>query len=112
MILCLVPVDTQLGTKEVAHTWMSHSADWFDLDGYLPRCAQEKPDFFQAPDLAHDLSTSMGRLVALRFPPIAILIGMPHVGFAMVSGAFVENPLFIAALFLAAVGLADVCWYL
>ena len=102
----------QLGVKEVAHTWMSHSPDWFDLDGNLPRYAQDKPDFSQALGVAHDFPTSMGSLVALRFLPVAILIGMPYVGFAMVSGAVVKNPLFIAALFLLAVGLADVCWYL
>ena len=111
VILRLGSLDTQLRAKEVAHTWMSHSADWFDLDGYLPRYAQDTPDFSQAPDVAHDFSTNMGRLVTLRFLPVAILIGMPYVGFALVSGAVVENPLFIAALFLLAVGLADVCWY-
>ena len=105
-------LDMQLGVKEVAHTWTSHSPDWFDLDGNLPRYAQDKPDFSQAPGVAHDFSTSMGSLVALRFLPVAILIGMPYVGFAMVSGAAVDNSLFPAALFLLAVGLADVCWYL
>ena len=54
----------------------------------------------------------MGRLVALRFLPVSILIEMLYVGLAMVSGAVVKNPLFIAALFFLAVGLADVCWYL
>ena len=91
---------------------MSHSADWFDLDGYLPRYAQDKPDFCQALGVAHDFPTSMGRLVARRFLPVAILIGMPYVGFAMVSGAVVDNSLYPAALFFLAVGLADVCWYL
>ena len=112
MILCLGSVDTQLVAKEVAHKWMSHSADWFELDGYLPRYAQDKPVFSQAPDVAHDFSTSIGRLVALRFLPIAILIGMPLVGFAMVSGAVVENPLSTAAPLLLAIGLADDRWYL
>ena len=112
VILCLGSVDTQLVAKEVAHKWVSHSPDWFDLDGYLPRYAQDKPVFSQAPDVAHEFSSSIGRLVALRFLPIAILIGMPLVGFAMVSGAIVENLLFIAAPFLLAIGLADVRWYL
>ena len=105
-------LDMQLGVKEVAHTWMSRSPDWFDLDGNLPRYAQDKPDFSQASDGADDFSTSMGRLVALRFLPVAILTGMLYVGLAMVSGAVVKNPLFIAALFFLAVGLAHVCWYL
>ena len=105
-------LDMQLGVKEVAHTWMSHSPDWFDLDGNLPRYAQDKPDFSRAPDSADDFFTSMGRLVAFRFLPVAILIGMLYVGFAMVSGAAVDNSLFPAALFLLAVGLADVCGYL
>jgi len=91
---------------------MSRSPDLFGLDGTLPRYAQEKPDFSQASDGADDFSTSMGRLVALRFLPVAILIGMLYVGLAMASGAVVKNPLFIAALFFLAVGLADVCWYL
>ena len=102
----------QLGVKEVAHTWMSHSPDWFDLDGNLPRYTQDKPDFSQAPDGADDFSSSMGRLVVHRFLPVAILIGMLYVGLAMVGGAVVKNPLFIAALFLFAVGFADVCWCL
>ena len=105
-------LDMQLGVKEVAHTWMSHLPDWFDLDGNLPRYAQDKPDFSQAPDSADDFSTCLGRLVALRFLPVAILTGMLYVGLAMVSGAVVKNPLFIAVLFLLAVGLADVSWYL
>ena len=105
-------LDMQLGVKEVAHTWTSHSPDWFDLDGNLLRYAQDKPDFSQAPDGADDFSTSMGRLVARRFLPVAILIGMLYVGFAVVSGAVVKNPLFIASLFPLAVGFADVCWYL
>ena len=105
-------LDMQLGVKEVAHTWTSHSPDWFDLDGNLLRYAQDKPDFSQAPDGADDFSTSMGRLVARRFLPVAILIGMLYVGLAVVSGAVVKNPLFIAALFPLAVGFADVCWYL
>ena len=67
-------LDMQLGVKEVAHTWTSHSPDWFDLDGNLLRYAQDKPDFSQAPDGADDFSTSMGRLVARRFLPVAILI--------------------------------------
>ena len=54
----------------------------------------------------------MGRLVARRFLPVAILIGMLYVGLAVVSGAVVKNPLFFAALFPLAVGFADVCWYL
>ena len=116
VIFCLGSVDTKLGAKEVAeevaHRWMSHSADWFDLDGYLPSHAQDKPDFCQALGVAHDFPTSMGSLVAPRFLPVAILIGMPYVGFAMVSGVAVDNSLFPAALFLLAVGLADVCWYL
>ena len=92
-------LDMQLGVKEVAHTWTSHSPDWFDLDGNLLRYAQDKPDFSQAPDGADDFSTSMGRLVARLFLPVAILIGMLYVGLAVVSGAVVKNPLFIAALF-------------
>ena len=111
-MLCLGSLDTQLGAKEVAQTWMSHSADWFDLDDHLPRYAQDKPDFSRALVIAYDFSTSVGRLVAFRFLLVAILIGMPYVGFAMVSGAVAENPLFIEALFLLAEGLADACWYL
>ena len=93
-------LDMQLGVKEVAHTWMSRSPDWFDLDGNLPRYAQDKPDFSQASDGADDFSNSMGRLVALRSLPVAILIEMLYVGLVIVSGAVVKNPLFIAALFL------------
>ncbi len=80
----------QLGVKEVAQTWMSHSPDWFDLDGNLPGYAQDKPDFSQAPDGADDFSTSMGRLVVHRFLPVTILIGMLYVGLGMVSGAVVK----------------------
>ena len=89
----------QLGVKEFAYTWMSHSPDWFDLDGNLPRYAQDKPDFSQAPDGADDFSTSMGRLVARRFLPVAILIGMLYVGLAVVSGAVVKNPLLLQRFF-------------
>ena len=53
----------------------------------------------------------MGRLVVHRFLLVTILIGMLYVSLAMVSEAVVKNPLFIAALFLLAVGFADVCWY-
>ena len=37
VILRLGSLDTHLPGKEIAHTWMSERADWFDLDADLAR---------------------------------------------------------------------------
>jgi hypothetical protein len=37
VILRLGSLDTYLPGKEIAHTWMSERADWFDLDADLAR---------------------------------------------------------------------------
>ena len=51
-MLCLGSLDTQLGAREVAHTWMSDSADWFDLDSDLPRYEDGVVDLSREPDVA------------------------------------------------------------
>ena len=37
VVLRLGSLDTALPNKEIAHTWMSERADWFDLDADLAR---------------------------------------------------------------------------
>ena len=36
IILRLGSIDTDLPSKELAHTWLSESAQWYDLDSELP----------------------------------------------------------------------------
>ena len=56
VILGLGSLDTPLDANEVAHTWMSHSVDWFDLDGSFPRRPEEMRDFAQGVDVEYDIS--------------------------------------------------------
>ena len=59
LILRLGSLDTQLGANEVAHTWMSDSADWFDLDSDLPRYEEGIRDLSREPDVVYNLIRKM-----------------------------------------------------
>ncbi|MCB1647384.1 MAG: GFA family protein [Pseudomonadales bacterium] len=37
IILRLGSLDTPIPSDELAHTWVSHSVEWFDIDGDLPK---------------------------------------------------------------------------
>ena len=56
-MLLLGSLDKSLDANNFAHTWTAHSIDWFDLDGDLPRYAEEMSDYAQGADIEYDMSS-------------------------------------------------------
>ena len=111
VIVRLGSLDTPLDANEFAHTWMSHSVDWFDLDGNLPRYAEEMRDFAQGADVEYDIFSKKWRLIARRLLPVAFMFAMPFVGFAAGSGAVAENLFLATILLILTASVVDACWY-
>ena len=111
VILRLGSLDTTLDANEFAHTWTSHSVDWFDLDGDLPRYAEEMRDYAQGADVEYDLSSKKWGLIARGFWPVPFLFAMPFVGFGAGSGAVIENSFLVTIFLVLTVSVVDACWY-
>ena len=95
VILLLGSLDTSLDANELAHSWTPHSIDWFDLDGYLPRYAEEMSDYAQGADIEYDMSSKKWGLIARRLLPVPRFFAMPFIGFGTGSGAVIKNSLLV-----------------
>ena len=115
VILRLGSLDTQLGAKEVAHTWMSDSADWFDLDSDLPRYEEGVRDLSREPDVEYNLIRKMSWVMMRRVLPLGLAFTGGFIGIAGMAIsddlAPVNAGLLIILWILVGGGLAA-CWYL
>lgn len=111
VILRLGSLDTPLDANEVAHTWMSHSVDWFDLEGSFPRYPEEMRDFAQGVDVEYDISREKWALIARRFLPVAFLFATLLIGLAVGSDAVTENFFLVTVLLILTASVVDACWY-
>lgn len=110
VILRLGSLAIPLDGNEFAYTWTPHSVDWLDLDGDLPRYAEEMRDYAQDADIEHDISSKKWGLIARRLLPVPFLFAMPSVGFGTGSGAVKENSLLVAIFLVLTASVVDACW--
>ena len=104
-------LDTPLDANEFAHTWTSHSVDWFDLDGNLPRYAEETRNFAQGADVEYEISSKKWRLIARRFLCVAFMFAMLLIGLAVGSGAATGNLFFVTILLILTASVLCPPWY-